>query len=85
MPQVTTRIRRSQEPAPLPDSEVDVAAINMKTGNVLLEDGQMIPIVSYHNEDEDEVDPSEATFVTFQWPDGGWGVVLLSDLTAKMH
>ena len=67
-------------------TEVDVVAINMSTGQVLLDDGAIVPIAGYHNsEEEAEVPADQAEFVTFQFPNGKWGFALMTDFNSKMH
>lgn len=40
---------------------------------------ELIEIKGWHNADDDQCEPDDATFVTFQFPDGKWGYVTLSN------
>ena len=60
--------------------EVVVTAINIFTNQVLLDDGSVCQMTSFHEFGTgDEVDSDIADFATFPVPGGGWSYVLFKD------
>ena len=59
--------------------EYKVLAVNIGEGKVCVDEGTVLDIVSWHNAEEDNVDPEDATFFTFQFPSGGWGFAMLNE------
>lgn len=65
--------------------ESEIVAINRDEGKVALDDGTILDIAGWHNSDEGECDPDEATFVTFQLPDGSWTYAMLDWFGGTRH
>ena len=64
----------------MPDPvEYKVLAVNRGEGKVCVDEGTVLDIAGWHNEDDDYVDPEDATFITFQFPNGCWGHASLKD------
>ncbi len=66
---------------------VNIDALNKGKGQVVWSDGTVSPIGGWHNDDEEgDVSPEEATFITAQYPgDGKWAYARLDDYGGARH
>lgn len=44
-----------------------------------MDDGTILDIQGWHDEEGYDCDPEEAAFITFEYPDGKWGLAMLAD------
>lgn len=65
--------------------ETEILAINRDEEKVFLSDCSIVEIAGWHNADEGECDKENATFITFQLPDGSWTYAMLDWFGGTRH